>query len=250
MAGRLAGRTALVTGASKGIGAEIARSLAADGAAVVVNYASSRAGADKVVADIAKAGGKAAAVQADVSKEADVRRMFSEATKAFGRVDILVNNAGVYEFGPIEEMTEAQYRRMFDLNVLGLLLASREAVKQFGPKGGSIINIGSVAATAAPATGAVYSATKGALDTITMSLAKELGPRMIRVNAVNPGMVETEGTQAQGITSSDWAKQIAAETPLRRIGQPSDIGPVVAFVASDDARWVTGQTLIVSGGHR
>lgn len=247
---RLKGKVALVTGASKGIGAEIARCLAADGAAVVVNYASSRAGADKVVADIVKAGGKAVAVQADVSKEADVRRMFSEATKALGRIDILVNNAGVYEFAPIEEMTEAQYRRMFDLNVLGLLLATREAVKQFGPGGGGIINIGSVAATAAPATGAVYSATKGALDTITMSLAKELGPRKIRVNAVNPGMVETEGTQAQGITDSDWAKQIAAQTPLRRIGVPSDIGPVVAFIASEDARWITGQLLVVAGGDR
>jgi len=250
MAGRLAGKTALVTGASKGIGAEIARRLAADGAAVVVNYASSKAGADKVVADIMKAGGKAVAVQADVSKEADVHRMFAEAKKAFGRVGILVNNAGVYEFGPIEEMTEAQYRRMFDLNVLGLLLTTREAVKQFGSEGGSVVNIGSVAATSAPPTGSVYSATKAAVDTITKSLAKELGPRRIRVNAINPGMVETEGTQSQGITSSDWAAQIAAETPLRRLGQPGDIAPVVAFIASDDSGWITGETLIVSGGHR
>jgi 3-oxoacyl-[acyl-carrier protein] reductase len=247
---KLAGKVALVTGASKGIGAEIARRLAADGAAVVVNYASSKAGADKVVADIAKAGGKAVAVQADASKEAEVLRMFAEAKQAFGRVDILVNNAGVYQFAPIEEMTEAQYRRMFDLNVLGLLLTTREAVKQFGPDGGAIINIGSVAATSAPPTGAVYSATKAAVDTITMCLAKELGPRRIRVNAVNPGMVVTEGTHAQGIPDSGWAKQVEAETPLRRLGQPDDIAPVVAFIASDDAKWVTGQTIVVSGGAR
>ncbi|MBX3438520.1 MAG: glucose 1-dehydrogenase [Planctomycetaceae bacterium] len=250
MSRNLTGKVALVTGASKGIGAEIARRLAAEGAAVVVNYSSSQAAADHVVEDIVQAGGKAVAVQADVSKEADVLRLFAEAAQAFGRVDILVNNAGVYEFSPIEEMTEAQYRRMFDLNVLGLLFATREAVKQFGRDGGNIINIGSVAATSAPATGAVYSATKAAVDTITMSLAKELGPRKIRVNSVNPGMVETEGTQAQGITESDWADQIASQTPLRRIGQPNDIAPVVAFVASDDAGWVTGQTLLVSGGDR
>lgn len=250
MAGKLSGKVAIVTGASKGIGAEIARRLAADGAAVVVNYASSKAGADKVVEEIKKAGGKAVAVQADVAKEADIRRMFAEAAKAFGRVHILVNNAGVYEFGPIEEMTEAQYRRLFDLNVGGLLMATREAVKQFGPEGGSIINIGSLAATAAPATGSVYSASKAAVDTITRSLAKELGPRKIRVNSVNPGMVETEGTQSQGITSSDWAKQVAAQAPLRRLGQPDDIAPVVAFIASDDAKWITGETLIVSGGDR
>lgn len=250
MAGKLAGKVAMVTGASKGIGADIALKLAAEGASVVVNYASSKSGADVVVNQITKAGGKAVAVQGDVSKEADVRRMFAESSKAFGRVDILVNNAGVYEFTPIEEFTVDQYRRMFDINVLGLLLATREAVKQFGPDGGNIINIGSVAATGAPASFSVYSSTKGALDTITMSLAKELGPRKIRVNSVNPGMVVTEGTRAQGITESEWAKQIAAQTPLRRIGQPDDIGPVVAFIASDDARWVTGQLIQVSGGDR
>jgi 3-oxoacyl-[acyl-carrier protein] reductase len=189
-------------------------------------------------------------VQADVSKEADVVRMFAESRRAFGRVDILVNNAGVYASGMLEDMKEADYRRMFDLNVLGLLLATREAAKQFGPEGGSIINIGSVAATSAPASGAVYSATKAAVDTITMSLAKELGPRKIRVNAVNPGMIETEGTHSQGITESEWAKQIIAQTPLGRLGKPNDIAPVVAFIASDDARWVTGQELIVSGGAR
>lgn len=250
MAQKLAGKVALVTGASKGIGAQIARQLAADGAAVVVNYASSKEGANQVVSDITKAGGKAVAVQADVSKEADVKRLFADATKALGRVDILVNNAGVYEFGTIDEMTEAQYRRMFDLNVFGLLVTIREAVKQFGPAGGNIVNIGSVAATSAPATGAVYSATKAAVDTITMSLAKELGPREIRVNSVNPGMIETEGTHAQGITASDWAKQIVAQTPLGRLGRPTDIAPVVAFLASDDAGWVTGQSLLVAGGDR
>lgn len=250
MSKKLAGKVALVSGASKGIGAEIARELAAEGASVVVNYASSAAGAEKVVGDITKSGGKAVAIQADVSKEADVLRLFAEAKKAFGKVDILVNNAGVYEFGPIEEVTEAQFRRMFDLNVLGLLLATREAVKQFGPDGGNIINIGSVAATAAPATTAVYSATKGAVDTITMALAKELGPRKIRVNSVNPGMVVTEGTDAQGITESEWAKQTIEQTPLRRLGQPDDIAKVVSFVATDEARWITGQTMIVSGGFR
>jgi 3-oxoacyl-[acyl-carrier protein] reductase len=250
MAGRLSGKVAIVTGASKGIGAEIARRLAADGASVVVNYATSKAGAEKVVADISRAGGQAVAVQADVSKETEVRRMLGEATKAFGRVNVLVNNAGVYEFSPIEEMTADQFHRMFDLNVLGLLLVTREVVKQFGPDGGGIINIGSVAATAAPATTSVYSATKGAVDTITQSLAKELGPRKIRVNSVNPGMVETEGSRSQGITDSDWAKQIVAQTPLRRIGQPGDIAPVVAFIASDEAGWVTGQLLVVSVGDR
>lgn len=250
MSKKLAGKVALVTGASKGIGAEIARRLAADGATVVVNYASSKAGADKVVEAITKAGGKAVAVQADVAKEADVKRLFAEATKAVGRVDILVNNAGVYEFGAIDQFEEAQYRRMFDLNVLGLFLATREAVKQFGPDGGNIVNIGSVVATSAPAGASVYSATKGAVDTISLSLAKELGPRKVRVNSVNPGMVETEGTHSQGITESEMATQVKGQTPLGRLGQPQDIASVVAFVVSDDAVWVTGQTLVVSGGFR
>ncbi len=250
MSQKLAGKVALVTGASKGIGAEIARRLAAEGAAVVVNYASSKAGADKVVEAITKAGGKAVAVQADVAKEADVKRLFAEATKAVGRVDILVNNAGVYEFGAIDQFEESQYRRMFDLNVLGLFLATREAVKQFGPDGGNIVNIGSVVATSAPAGASVYSATKGAVDTISLSLAKELGPRKVRVNSVNPGMVETEGTHSQGITESEMATQVKGQTPLGRLGQPQDIASVVAFVVSDDAAWVTGQTLVVSGGFR
>lgn len=250
MAGTLTGKTALVTGASKGIGAAIARRLAADGATVVVNYASSRAGADAVVGAITKAGGKAVAIQADVSKEPDVLRLFAEAKAAVGRVDILVNNAGVYEFAPIEEFTEASYRRMFDLNVLGLLLATREAVKQFGPDGGNVVNIGSVAATAAPATGSAYSATKGAVDTITKSLAKELGPRKIRVNAVNPGMVATEGTHTSGIIGSDFERVVASQTPLGRIGAPDDIAPVVSFIASPAAGWITGETLVVAGGNR
>jgi 3-oxoacyl-[acyl-carrier protein] reductase len=250
MTGSLTGKVAIVTGASKGIGAEIARKLASQGASVVVNYSASKAGAEKVVADIRAAGGKAVAIKADVSKEADVRGMFAQAKEAFGRVNVLVNNAGVYEFAPIEEFTPEQYRRMFDLNVLGLLLATREAVKQFGPEGGSIVNIGSVAATAAPATGSVYSATKGAVDTITKSLAKELGPRKIRVNSVNPGMIDTEGTRSQGITTGDFGKQTVSQTPLGRIGRPEDVAPVVAFVASDDAGWITGETMVVSGGDR
>ncbi len=243
-------KVAIVTGASKGIGASIAKHLALSGASVVVNYASSREGAEKVVKEITASGGKAIAVQADVSKEADVLRMFEETKKAFGKTDILVNNAGVYEFAPIEETTEAQYRKMFDLNVLGVLLTSREAVKQFGPAGGSIVDIGSVAATGAPAMASVYSATKGAVDTITMSLAKELGARKIRVNAVNPGMVQTEGTQAQGITEGEWAAQVASQTPLQRLGQPDEIGSIVAFIASDEAGWITGELIKVSGGYR
>lgn len=250
MAGRLSGKVAVVTGASKGIGAEIARRLAAEGAAVAVNYSSSKAGAEKVVAQIKEAGGKAVALQADLSKEADVRRLFEESKKALGPAHILVNNAGVYEFAPIDEVTAASFHRMFDLNVLGLLLATQEAVKQFANRGGSIINIGSVAATAAPPMTSVYSSTKGAVDTITKSLAKELGPRKIRVNAVNPGMTETEGTHAQGITTSDWGVETKARTPLQRIGQPQDVAPVVAFLASDDSAWVTGETVLVAGGDR
>lgn len=250
MSRRLTGKTVLVTGASKGIGAAIAKRVAADGASVIVNYASSREGADKVVAEITKAGGKAIAIQGDVSKEADVVRLFAESKKAYGRIDVLVNNAGVYEFGPIEEVTEKLYRRLFDTNVLGLLLASREAAKQFGDKGGNIINIGSLAATGAPATTSVYSATKGAVDTITKVLTKELGPKKVRVNSVNPGMVETEGARTLGVIGSDWSKQIEAQTPLGRIGQPDDIGDVVAFIASDEARWITGETIIVAGGNR
>lgn len=250
MSSKLQNKVALVTGASKGIGAEIARELASQGAKVVVNYAASKAGAEKVVEEITKAGGKAVAVQADVSKEADVVRLFAEAKKAFGHIDILVNNAGMYEFSPVEEITAEHYHKMFDLNVLGLLFATREVVKQFGESGGSIVNIGSVVATMAPPQASVYSATKGAVDTITLSLAKELGPRKIRVNSINPGMVETEGTSTSGITESEMAKQVVAQTPLGRLGQPHDIAQAVAYVASEDAGWVTGQLIIVSGGLR
>jgi 3-oxoacyl-[acyl-carrier protein] reductase len=250
VAQKLAGKVAVVTGASKGIGASIAVHLAAEGAAVVVNYATSKDGADRVVAEIVRGGGKAVAVQADVARQADVRRLFSEAKKAFGNPDVLVNNAGVYEFAPLEEVTAEHFHKQFDLNVLGLLLASQEAVKHFGPAGGSIINISSVVATAAPPGTSVYSATKAAVDAVTRSLAKELGPRKVRVNSVNPGMVETEGVHAAGIADSDFRRQVEAQTPLGRIGQPQDIAPAVVFLASDGAGWITGETLYISGGNR
>lgn len=250
--GKLSGKVALVTGASKGIGAAIALELAREGASVVVHYASTRSGADRVVGEITGNGGKAVALQANVASEADVRKLFKEAKAAVGTVDILVNNAGVYEFSPIEGITAEHYHKQFDLNVYGLLIASQEAVNQFGPKGGSIINISSVVAQAALPNSAVYSATKAAVDSITRTLAAELGRRNIRVNAVNPGMVETEGTSAMGITQAenDFRKEYEATAPLGRIGKPSDIAPTVAFLASDSASWITGQTLLVSGGYR
>lgn len=250
MSQQLAGKVAVVTGASKGIGAAIARHLAAEGAAVVVNYSSSQEGAARVVEQIAQAGGKAVAVQADLSQEADVRRLFKEAHEAFGALDVLVNNAGVYEFSPLEDVTARHFHRMFDLNVLGLILASQEAVRYFSPAGGSIINISSVAATAAPPTASVYSATKAAVDAVTRSLAAELGPRGIRVNSVNPGMVETEGVHAAGIVGSEFRTQVEAQTPLGRIGQPDDIAPAAVFLASAASGWITGQTLHVAGGFR
>lgn len=250
MAGKLDGKVAIVTGGSKGIGAEIARRLAADGAAVAVNYSSDKAGAERAVAEIRGAGGRAIAVQGSVAVEVDVRRMFDETVKAFGRVDTLVNNAGVYEFRALEEVDVALYRKLFDVNVLGLLLASREAVKRFGKSGGSIINISSVAARSAPPTTSVYSATKGAVDSITRSLSQELGPRNIRVNSVNPGMVDTEGYRSAGIHESEFKTQVEAQTPLGRIGQPDDIAPIVSFLASDDASWITGELFFVSGGLR
>jgi 3-oxoacyl-[acyl-carrier protein] reductase len=252
MAKKLAGKVAVVTGASKGIGAAIAKDLAEAGAAVVVNYASSKAGADRLAKTITDQEGRAIAVQADLSKPADIKRLFAEAKKAFGRLDILVNNAGIYEFAPLEALTPEHFHKLFDLNVLGLLLASQEAVKQFGPAGGSIVNVSSVVATAAPASASVYSATKAAVDAVTRSLARELGPRNIRVNSINPGMVETEGTTSQGIIGdeSDFRKQFEAQAPLGRIGQPKDIAPAAVFLASDDSRWITGETLYIAGGYR
>lgn len=250
MSEKLKGKVAVVTGASKGIGAEIARELAAEGAAVVVNYASSKEHADRVVADITRKGGRAVAIGANLSKEADIRRLFTEAREAFGRLDILVNNAGVYEFAPLENVTPELFHKMFDLNVLGLLLASREALKYIGKEGGSIINISSVAARSAPPSTSVYSATKAAVDAITRSLSQELGQRKIRVNSVNPGMIETEGLHATGIAGSDFQKQLVSQTPLGRIGQPQDIAPAVVYLASDDSRWVTGETFYISGGVR
>ena len=247
---KLSGKVAVVTGASKGIGASIAKHLAAEGAAVVVNYASSKAGADKVVAEITGKGGKAVAIQADVAKKAEIDRLFAESKKAFGALDILVNNAGIYEFVPLEGVTEEHFHRQFNLNVLGLILTTQEAVKQFGPAGGSIVNISSVASSAAPPTGSVYSATKAAVDAVTKSLAKELGPRNIRVNAINPGMVETEGVHSAGIADSDFREQTEAATPLGRIGQPQDIAAAAVFLASADSAWITGETLVIAGGYR
>ena len=246
----LAGKVAVVTGASKGIGAAIAKALGAEGAAVVVNYSSSRAGADKVVAEITANGGKAVAVQADVAKKPDIERLFVETKKAFGALDILVNNAGIYEFLPLEQITEDHFHKQFNVNVLGQILATQEAIKHFGATGGSIINISSVASTSAPAGGSVYSATKAAVDAVTKSLAKELGPRKIRLNTINPGMVETEGLHSAGMVESDFRKQIEAQTPLGRIGQPDDIAPAVVFLASPDAGWITGQSLYLTGGLR
>jgi 3-oxoacyl-[acyl-carrier protein] reductase len=246
---KLTGKVAVVTGASKGIGAEIARQLAADGAAVVVNYSSSREGADRVVDDITKSGGKAVALQANLSKPEEVKRFFAEA-KTLGPLDILVNNAGIYEFMPLDEITPEHYHKQFDLNVLGLILASQEAARQFGDRGGAIVNISSVVARAALPGATVYSATKAAVNSITLTHSAELGPKKIRVNSVNPGMVETEGTHSAGIHDSDFRKQIEAATPLGRIGQPGDIATVVSFLASDDAKWVTGESLYVSGGNR
>ncbi|HEY3098986.1 MAG TPA: glucose 1-dehydrogenase [Methylomirabilota bacterium] len=247
---KLQNKVAIVTGASKGIGASIARHLADAGAAVVVNYASSREGAERVVGEITRNGGRAIAVQGSVAKQGDVDRLFAETKKAFGRLDILVNNAGVYEFAPLEEVTEEIFRKQFDTNVLGVLLASKAAVRHFDGDGGSIINISSVASTSTPPMTSVYSATKAAVDAVTKALAKELGARNIRVNAINPGTVETEGVHAAGFIGSDFMKDAIAKTPLGRIGQPQDIAPVAVFLASPDGAWITGETLVTSGGLR
>ncbi|CAN0626335.1 Uncharacterized oxidoreductase MexAM1_META1p0182 [Burkholderia multivorans] len=247
--GKLAGKVAVVTGASKGIGAAIAKALAAEGASVVVNYASSKAGADAVVSAIAAAGGNAISAGGDVSKAADAQGIVDTAIETYGRLDILVNNSGVYEFAPIEEITEAHYRRQFDTNVLGVLLTTQAAVKHLG-EGASIINVSSVVTTITPPASAVYSGTKGAVDAITGVLARELGPRKIRVNAINPGMVATEGAHAAGVIGSDFETLVVSQTPLGRVGQPDDIASAVVFLASDDARWLTGEHIVASGGMR
>ena len=242
-------KVAVVTGASKGIGAAIAKSLGAAGASVVVNYASDKSGADKAVDAITKAGGKAIAVKGDVSKPADAQAIIDAAIKAYGKLDILVNNSGVYEFGPLEAVTPEHFHKQFDVNVLGLLLVTQAAVKHL-PKGGSIINIGSLVSRITPPGSSVYSATKGAVDVITGVLSLELGSKGIRVNSLNPGLVETEGTHTAGFIGSDFDKHAAAGTPLGRIGQPEDIGTVVSFLASDDAQWITGSLLQAAGGLR
>ena len=247
---KLGGKAVIVTGASKGIGAAIAKAMAEEGAEVVVNYASSAAGAERVVKEIGAAGGKAFAVQADVSKKAEIARLFAEADRHLGRLDILVNNAGIYQFAPLEDISEDFFYRQFDLNVLGALLCAQAAAQRFGANGGCIINVSSIAAVLGMPGGAVYCATKSALDAITRSLAQELGPRGIRVHSINPGMVETEGVRAAGIHESDMRRDVEAKTPLGRIGQPADVAGAAVFLASDAAGWITGESLILSGGYR
>jgi 3-oxoacyl-[acyl-carrier protein] reductase len=246
---KLTGKVAVVTGASKGIGASIAEHLAAEGASVVVNYASSKAGADTVVKRITEKGGKAIAVHGDVSKTKDIARLFAETKSRYGKLDILVNNAGIFEFAPLESVTEDHFHRQFNLNVLGLLLTTQEAVKWIGPEGGSIINISSIVGKMPVAGASVYSSTKAAVDAITVSLSKELGPKKIRVNSLNPGMVETEGVHTAGLAESDFRKTLESQTPLGgRIAQPQDIATAAVFFASGDAGWATGQTLVLAGG--
>lgn len=244
----LEGKVALVTGASKGIGAAIAREFGARGAAVAVNYSGSKAAAENTVAQIAAAGGKAIAVQANLTDPHSIGPMIEKIVSELGPISILVNNAGVYEFGPLEQITPEHFHKQFDLNVLGLLLTTQAAVAKFNPRGGSVINIGSVVGKMAFPNGAVYSATKGAVDSITVALSKELGPRGIRVNALNPGLVETEGTRGAGMIGSEFSTVAAKETPLGRIGQPQDVATAVAFLASADSGWVNGQTIYAAGG--
>ncbi len=250
MSKKLVGKVAVVTGASKGIGASIAKALAEEGASVVVNYSSSKQDAERVVAEIGARGGTAIAVQADVSKPAHIERLVSEARRSFGRLDILVNNAGVYDFSPLEGVTEEHFHKHFNVNVLGLLFTTKEAVKHMGPEGGSIINIGSVASSMRLPNSAVYSASKAAVDAITGVLAKELGPRRIRVNSISPGMIETEGSRAGGFVGTDFQKTVEAQAPLGRMGQPDDIAPTAVYLASSDSKYMTGETLLVSGGLR
>jgi 3-oxoacyl-[acyl-carrier protein] reductase len=247
--GKLAGKVAVVTGASKGIGAAIAKALGAEGASVVVNYASSKSGADKVVESIRSAGGKAIAVKADVSKSADAKGLINDAIESFGRLDILVNNSGVYEFAPLEAVTEESFHRMFNTNVLGVLLVTQAAAKHLS-EGGSVINIGSAVSRVTPPNSAVYTATKGALDAITGVLSRELGPRKIRVNSLNPGMVETEGAIAAGVIGSDFEKAVVSQVPFGRVGRPEEIADMAVFLASKESRWLSGETLIASGGMR
>jgi 3-oxoacyl-[acyl-carrier protein] reductase len=247
---KLEGKIAVVTGASKGIGASIAEHLAAEGATVVVNYATSKTGADAVVARIAAKGGQAVAIQADVSKPEEITRFFEQVKANFGRLDVLINNAGVFEFIPLGGITAEHFHRLFNLNVLGLILATQEAVKLIGPEGGSILNISSIVGPMPAQGGSVYSATKAAVDAVTIALSKELGPKKIRVNSLNPGMVETEGVHAAGLAESDFRKMVESQTPLGRIAQPDDIARAAVFFASGDSGWVTGQTLIAAGGQR
>ena len=246
--GKLTNQVAVVTGASKGIGAAIAKAFAAEGASVVVNYSSSKEGADQVVREITTNGGKAIAVQGDVSKQADVTRLFAETKKTFGKLNILVNNAGIYKLAPLDALTEEFFHSHFNLNVLGLLLTTKEAVKLIGPEGGSIINIGSGVSTVLPPGTSVYSATKAAVDAITGVLAKELGPRKIRVNSINPGMIETEGVHSAGLHKGDFRKWIETQSPLGRIGQSDDITPTAVYLASSDSKYLTGETIRVTGG--
>jgi 3-oxoacyl-[acyl-carrier protein] reductase len=248
--GKLNGKVAVVTGASKGIGAGIAKQFAAEGASVVINYASAKTDADKIVDEISKAGGRAVAVQANVAKKGDVERLFVDVEKAFGKIDVLVNNAGVYEFVPLEQVSEQQFHRMFDTNVLGMLLVTQEALKHFNSNGGSIVNISSLASSLTPPTAVVYNATKAAVDAITRTLAKELGARKIRVNSINPGMVITEGVVTGGFHESEFRTMLESQTPLGRVGQTDDIAPAAVFFASDDSKWITGETLVIAGGLR
>jgi len=250
MAKKLEGKVALVTGGSKGIGASIAEKLGEEGASVVVNYSTSKEGADRIVQSIKQKGGKAIAIQASMTDQKDIERLFSEAKKAFGNLDILVNNAGIYEVAPLEKITPEHFHKQFNLNVLGLLLSCQAAIKHFSPTGGSIVNISSVASTAHTPYFSVYSATKGAVDAATRALASELGPRKIRVNSINPGLVQTEGTTTGGFLEGDFRKEAEEKTPLGRIGLPKDIAPAVVFLASDDSSWITGETLVISGGMR